>query len=100
MTAAQHIAALSMPFDPNGRHATKYEHRPAPTGLHAKFLRELSASSPHIIRPRYGRPNGIVVFVLGLDDRPLWSGHRDSMPREYRGAADPFRCLTAPDSSD
>ncbi len=84
--------------------AGKYEHRPAPTGLHAKLLRELSAerSMRYIVRPHFnGLPNHIIVSRITKGVYPIvWRGWRGSMPARYRGAADPFRCLTAPDSSD
>ncbi len=79
----------------------EYAHRPAPSGLHAKFLRELSERSPYTLaRSYYGRPNHVSVLrknANGPNDL-WWEGHRDSMPREYRGAHDPDNLLTCPAS--
>ena len=83
-----------------------YQHRPQASGLHAKLLRELSASSEHTIRPRYGAPPNHIVVCQ--DERKvrnstqatsiLWQGHRDLMPSVYRGAQDPYGLLSRPAS--
>ncbi len=79
-----------------------YRHRPAPSGLHAKFLAELSERSPYIVKrdPNSGLPGSVWVVrenAHGPNDLQ-WSGHRDSMPRHFRGAADPNNLLTRPAS--
>lgn len=96
MTPEQHIAALTMPF--NNDIVKAYAHRPAPSGLHAKLLRELSERSPYRIEQSWihGLPNYIAVHVG--PGKVLWLGHRDAMPATYRGASDPDNLLTRPAS--
>lgn len=77
--------------------ARHYQHRPAPSGLHAKYLAELSEGSPYIVQSLGGTPNHIVVSRRGATVA-LWHGHRDLMPTEYRGASDPDHLLTRPAS--
>lgn len=76
---------------------SSYAHRPAPTGLHAKMLGELSGRSPYLVQSPGGLPNHIVVSVRGASTA-LWSGHRDAMPARYRGAGDPNHLLSRPAS--
>ncbi len=76
---------------------------PAPTGMHAKALRELSEQRAHlVIRPRYcGTPNHVMIYSVdtpALRGALRWSGHRDALPAAYRGAQDPYRCMTCPPS--
>ena len=75
-----------------------YKHRPAPTGLHAKMLRELSERSPYIVLGIAATPNSVAIALRAQQDSALWSGHRDLMPAAYRGAYDPLHLLTRPAS--
>lgn len=80
---------------------------PAPSGMHAKLLNELSNASMYVIGARNnGQPDHIVVrvdrrYVLtsAAALRILWKGHRDTMPSCYRGAQDPANLLSRPSSN-
>ncbi len=77
-----------------------YAHLPAPTGLHAKLLRELSSenSKRYAVFPLFNLRANNVFVTTREDDGEVWAGHRDSMPAEYRGAFDPYNVLTRPAS--
>lgn len=74
---------------------------PAPSGMHAKLLREARELSPFIVVPSSSGLPGHIRVADWLNNNPrAWSGHRDLMPREYRFAQDPYNLLRRPDSSD
>lgn len=78
---------------------TIYRHRPEPSGLHAKMVRELSAASDYVVIPRHtGQPNHIIVYRGNGRTLVQWAGHRDAMPSLYRGAQDPQGLLSRPSS--
>lgn len=72
---------------------------PAPSGMHAKLLREARELSPFIAVPASSGLPGHIRIIHQLAGR-AWSGHRDLLPREYRFAQDPYDLLRRPDSSD
>lgn len=78
----------------------EYRFRPAPSGLHAKMLREARELSPYfVLQSADGRHGRVIVFKHGVVG-PLWNGHRDLLPAKYRFANDPHGVLKRPDSSD